>query len=44
VSHPKHGDSTTVFRMTGSGYDTLREMLEKGFLTGEALADAKRTQ
>lgn len=44
VAHPAHGSSTTVFRLTWGGYDTLAELLRLEMLTGEALADARRTQ
>src|SRR5947209_1000970 len=41
VAHQSHAASTTVFRMTWSGHDTLQELLRLGFLTGDALADAR---
>lgn len=44
VTH-HHGEGTdTVFRVCYGGYDTLLEMLERGFLTGQALKEARRPQ
>lgn len=43
VAHHKHANSTTVFGMHSSNYDTLQEMNRLGILTGDALADARRT-
>lgn len=41
VSHERHSDSATVFRVLWNGYDTLSEMHRLGVLTGRALEDAR---
>jgi hypothetical protein len=45
VTHPGgHGPGATVIRIFYDGHDTLRDMFEKGVLTGQALADSLRPQ
>ncbi len=43
VTH-NHGGGSAVFRTAYGGYDTLLEMLGLGYLSGQALDDAQRTQ
>ena len=44
ITHRHEMGSSTVFRTAYGGYDTLLEMLRFGFLCGQALDDARRTQ
>lgn len=40
--HRHPAGRATVFRRTWQGHDTLRDMLEEGFLIGQAFEDAQR--